>query len=46
MEARMRVQGMTWAVLVATALSGSNAFAEGARAPATIPPPAGIADYY
>jgi hypothetical protein len=39
----MRVQGMTWAVLLATALSGSNAFAEGAHAPATIPPPAGIA---
>lgn len=39
----MRVQGMMWAVLVATALSGSNAFAESASAPATIPPPAGIA---
>jgi hypothetical protein len=39
----MRVQGMMWAVLVATALSGSKAFAEGASAPATIPPRAGIA---
>ena len=39
----MRVQGMMWAVLVATALSGSNAFAKGASAPATIPPPAEIA---
>jgi hypothetical protein len=39
----MRVKGMIWAVLVATALSGSNAFAKGASAPATIPPPAGIA---
>jgi hypothetical protein len=38
----MRGQGMMWAVLVATGLSGSNAFAEGASAPATSPPPAGI----
>jgi hypothetical protein len=34
---------MMWAVLVATVLSGSNAFAEGARAPAAIPPTAEIA---
>jgi hypothetical protein len=34
---------MMWAVLVATALSGSNAFAEGASAPATNPPAAEIA---
>jgi len=39
----MRGQGMMWAVLVATALSGSNAFAQGATAPATIPPSAGVA---
>ncbi len=39
----MRGQGMMWAVLVATALSGSNAFAQGASAPATNPPPAEIA---
>jgi hypothetical protein len=39
----MRGQGMMWAVLVATALSGSNAFAKGASAPATTPAPAGIA---
>ncbi len=39
----MRGQGMMWAVLVATALSGSNAFAEGASAPATNPPTAEIA---
>ena len=40
----MRAQGMMWAVLVATALSGSNAFAaEGATAPAPVPPAAGIA---
>ena len=32
----MRVQGMTWAVLVATALSGSNASAEDASAPVGI----------
>jgi hypothetical protein len=32
----MRVQRMMWAVLVATALSGSNAFAEGANAPVGI----------
>jgi len=38
----MRGQGMMWAVLVATALSGSNAFAEGTSAPATNPPPVGI----
>ena len=43
----MRGQGMIWAVLVAimvaTALSGNNAFAERASAPATSPPPAEIA---
>jgi hypothetical protein len=39
----MRAQEMMSAVLVATALSGSNAFAAGARAPAAIPPPEGIA---
>lgn len=39
----MRRQGMMWAVLVATAFSCSNAFAEGASAPATNPPPAEIA---
>jgi hypothetical protein len=33
---------MMRAVFVATALSGSNAFAEGASAPATIPPAVGI----
>ena len=39
----MRVQGMRWAVLVATVLSGSNSFAKGSSAPATSPPPAGVA---
>jgi hypothetical protein len=39
----MRVVGMTGAVLAATALSGSNAFAEGASAPAASPPAAEIA---
>jgi hypothetical protein len=39
----MRGQGMMWVVLVATGLSGSNAFAEGASAPATSPPASGIA---
>jgi hypothetical protein len=39
----MRVFGMTGAVLVATAFSGSNAFAEGTSAPASSPPAAEIA---
>jgi len=39
----MRALGMMGAVLVATALSGSNAFAQGASAPATNPPAAEIA---
>src|SRR5262252_8181453 len=39
----MRVLRMMGAVLAAAALSGSNAFAEGASAPATSPPAAEIA---
>ena len=39
----MRATGMMWAVLAATALSGSNAFAQGATAPAASPSAAEIA---